>query len=56
MNWHYFACNRCGITFRTTVDNPDLNIKCANCEYDIFHEITKAEYEKARREIRRNEH
>ena len=53
MNWRYFACNRCGTTFRTSVDNPDFNIKCANCEYNIFHELSKIEYEKARQEPRK---
>ena len=51
MNWYYFACNRCNHTFRTTIDNPDLHVKCANCEFETFHSISKKEYENARREL-----
>ena len=47
MDWHYFACNRCNKTIRTTIDNPDEHITCFQCGYKHFHEISNIEYAKA---------
>jgi hypothetical protein len=52
MIWHYYSCNRCNYTFRTPIDNPDYHVKCANCDYELFHEISKDDYDKARRIIK----
>lgn len=49
MNWHYFACNRCGHTFRTTIDNPDKHLACAACVNQYFNELSKSEYDEARK-------
>lgn len=53
MNWFYFACNRCNTPFCTTIDNPDFHVKCAICGFEIFHSISKKEYETARQESNR---
>lgn len=50
MIWRYYSCNRCNTPIRTTIDNPDFNIKCGICEHDIFHTISKKEYEQAKPE------
>ena len=50
MNWHYYACNRCNATLRTPIDNPDKHFVCAACDHSFFHEITKEDYDKARRD------
>lgn len=50
MNWHYFACNSCNTTVRTPIDYPDTTFTCAACGSAFFHEISKAEYDKARME------
>ena len=49
MNWHYFACNRCDESFRTVITNPDSLCRCATCDNQFFHEITKEDYDKERR-------
>lgn len=50
MNWHHFACNRCNATLRTPIDNPNTHFACAACGFIFFHEISKSEYDKAKRE------
>jgi hypothetical protein len=52
MNWHYYACDRCSATLRTPIDNPSNHLFCATCDYTLFHEITKEDYDKARGEHR----
>lgn len=47
MNSYYFECVRCGQTLRTTADNPTLRRFCGKCEFDVFREIPKVEYEAA---------
>lgn len=49
MTWHYYACNRCGATLRTSIDNPNAHYVCGPCGYTIFNEITKKDYDKERR-------
>lgn len=50
MEWHHYSCNRCGHTLRATINNPSPHLACAACGKHYFNEITKVEYDKARRE------
>ena len=49
MKWNYFACSFCHKAFRTTTDNPDRFVKCANCGRQSFLPISKGEYDQERR-------
>ena len=45
MSWRYYRCLNCKSTLKTTVDNPDGNIKCVICGDSKFVEITEKELE-----------
>ena len=49
MKWRYFICYNCSKTFRTTIDNPDGNVKCATCGRQLFTSITKSEFDRSRK-------
>ncbi|AJP62045.1 hypothetical protein [ANMV-1 virus] len=49
MNWHYYVCNFCNETLRTPIDNPSKHLVCASCDNSNFREITKKEYDDARK-------
>lgn len=45
MNWRYYKCLNCKSILKTSVDNPDNNIKCVICGHSKFNEVSKETYE-----------
>jgi len=44
-DWKYYICIHCKSTLKSTIDNPDNNIKCIVCGRSKFDEISKEAYE-----------